>query len=101
MTSRCSATIAFIGRKGRVIGAEIADPHHATLAGVRVGDSLEAVLQRLRGRYRKSSDDNGMPRLEIDSETGRNALVIESDGAKIIRLRAGETPFVLFAPRCL
>lgn len=96
------SSVAFMIREGRVARVDISDPRHATLSGLHVGDSEERAKQVYAGRYEIESHfyvDEGHY-LIVRSRDKRYALVIETDGRVVTRLRAGSMPAAEFVEGC-
>lgn len=96
------ASVGLLVRSGRVVRLEVADPYHATLSGLRAGDTEQRARQLYAGKY-ELEDHTYIPGghyLTVRSK-GRRALLIETDGRVVTRLRIGLTPAVHYPDGCL
>jgi len=94
--------IVFMFEKGRLTRVDIADAHHTTLRGLRIGDSEMRARELYTGEYEDSPHkyvDAGHY-LTIRSSDKRYALVIETDGRFVISLRAGVIPSAEYVEGC-
>jgi hypothetical protein len=81
---------------------DVGDAHHFTLRGLRVGDSERRARELYSGEYEDSAHkyvDDGHY-LTVRSANKRYALVIETDGHFVTRLRAGTVPAVEYVEGC-
>lgn len=95
------SSVAFMIREGEVARVDVSDPRHATLSGLHVGDSEERAKQLYAGRYEiePHAYEEGHY-LIVRSRDKRYALVIETDGRVVTRLRAGSMPAAEFVEGC-
>lgn len=94
--------IVFMFEKGTLARIDIADAHHTTLRGLRIGDSEMRARELYSGEYEEGPHkyvDAGHY-LTIHSRDKRYALVIETDGRFVISLRAGVIPAVEYVEGC-
>jgi hypothetical protein len=95
--------IQFMVEKGRLTRIDITDAHHPTLSGILIGDTEEHARQVYGGRLevtRHKYDQDGHY-LTLRSRDRRQALVLETDGKHIARMRAGLVPSVEYVEGCL
>jgi hypothetical protein len=94
--------IVFMFEKRVLTRIDLADAHHTTLRGLRIGDSE----QRARDLYAREFEDSphkyvkGGRNLTIRSADKRYALVIETDGRFVTHLRAGAIPSAEYVEGC-
>jgi len=94
--------IVFMFEKGTLTRIDIADAHHTTLRGLRIGDAERRARELYSGEYEESPHkyvDDGRY-LTIRSKDKRHALVIETDGRFVIDLRAGVIPSAEYVEGC-
>lgn len=91
--------VRFMVEKGMIVRADV-DPEIANASGIRVGDTEDQVRQ-------KHADVKVEPHRQIPGArmltvngAGKSALVMESDGTKIISVRAGLQPSVSYSEGC-
>jgi hypothetical protein len=94
--------IVLMFEKNTLTRIDLADAHHFTLRGLRVGDSERRARELYSGEYEDSAHkyvDDGHY-LTVRSASKRHALVIETDGRFVTRLRAGTIPAVEYVEGC-
>jgi len=94
--------VAFMIERGRVTRIEITDAHHPTLSGVRVGDT-ESDAQAAYGKQLEVTPhkyQDNWHYLTLRSRDKRYALVMETDGKRITRMRTGIVPSVEYVEGC-
>jgi hypothetical protein len=94
--------VAFMIERGRVTRIEITDAHHRTLSGVRVGDT-ESDAQAAYGNQLEVTPhkyESNWHYLTLRSRDRRYALVMETDGKRITRMRTGVVPSVEYVEGC-
>jgi hypothetical protein len=88
---------------GKVSRVEVYDHTHATLGGVRVGDSV-AHVKKIHGRRlvieQHKYDDEGHY-LIVFSLDKKRALVMETDGKVVTQLRTGLSSSAQYVEGCL
>ena len=83
--------VQFMVQNGKVSRIDVIDAQHPTLSGLRVGDSEGRAHQVYEHRLevkRHAYDDNGHY-LVLRSEDKKRALLLETDGKFIRKMRAG------------
>ena len=88
--------------RGRVTRIEITDAHHRTLSGVRVGDT-ESDAQAAYGKQLEVTPhkyQGNWHYLTLRLLDRRYALVMETDGKRITRMRTGIVPSVEYVEGC-
>jgi hypothetical protein len=94
--------VVFMIERGRVTRIEITDAHHRTLSGVRVGDT-ESDAQAAYGNQLEVTPhkyERNWHYLTLRSRDRRYALVMETDGKRITRMRTGIVPSVEYVEGC-
>jgi hypothetical protein len=94
--------VAFMIERGRVTRIDITDAHHPTLSGIRVGDR-ESDAQAAYANQLEVTPHKYQPTwhyLTLRSRDRRHALVIETDGQRITRMRSGVVPSVEYVEGC-
>jgi len=98
-----SPSVLFMVEEGRIARVETADPRFRTHSGVRVGDS-EARARSVYGRRLEVTghkyDDTGHYFI-VRSADRRYALVMETDGKRVVYIRAGVEPAAEYVEGCL
>lgn len=99
---KSSPSMLFMIEDGRVARVETADPRFRTYSGARVGDS-EAKVRKIYGRRLVVTghkyDETGHYFI-VRSANKRHALVMETDGKKVIYIRAGIEPAAEYVEGC-
>ncbi len=91
--------VRFMVEKGVITRADV-DQEIANTSGIRVGDTEDQVKQQHAGvKVEPHSQVKGGHVLTVEGE-GKTALVMESDGTKITRIRAGLEPSVSSVEGC-
>ena len=88
--------------KGRVARIDMRDRSHATISGIRLGDSESAVKRAYRGRYTRTPHkyvEKGHYFI-IRSSDRKSAMVIETDGRHVTMIRAGKKPEAEWVEGC-
>ena len=92
----------FMVEKGRIVRVETKDRRFRTASGARVGDS-EATVRRIYGRRLEVTahkyDEHGHY-LIVRSTDRRYALVMETDGKKVVFIRSGVVPAAEYVEGC-
>jgi hypothetical protein len=94
--------IVFMFERNTLTRIDLADAHHFTLSGLRVGDTEDRARELYLGRFEESPHkylEEGHY-LTLRSADKRHALVIETDGRFVTRLRAGVVPSVEYVEGC-
>jgi hypothetical protein len=94
--------IVFMFEKDILTRVDFADPHHATLRGVRIGDAESRARELYKGEFEERPHKyvaDGRY-LIVRSADRRYALVMETDGRFVTRLRAGAMPSVEYVEGC-
>lgn len=87
---------------GFISRVDLDGSHHATISGVRVGDS-EQRARTVYGERARVSPHKYLDRghyLTVMSRDRKYALVIETDGEKIIQIYAGKLPAAQYVEGC-
>jgi hypothetical protein len=96
-------TLLFMVEAGHVVRVETADASYHTSSGVAVGDTEEHALQRYRGGVETAVhhyNEKGHY-LTVRSKDKRSAVVLETDGTRVVYIRAGRVPAAEYVERCL
>ena len=94
--------VRFLVEGGRIRRADLAGGSRATLSGLRIGDA-EARAREIYGARVAATPHKyleGGRYLTWKSSDGRFALVLESDGEKIVAIRAGARPAAEYVEGC-
>jgi hypothetical protein len=94
--------IVLMFEKGVLTRIDFDDAHHATLRGLRIGDSERRARELYSGEYQENphkyvADGHY---LTIRSSDKRYALVVETDGRYVSHLRAGVVPSAEYVEGC-
>jgi hypothetical protein len=93
----------FMVEDGRITRAETDDRRYQTASGIRVGDS-EARVRDVYGPRLEVEEHKYDPsghNLIVRSADRRFALVMETDGKKVVYIRAGQLPSAEYVEGCL
>ena len=88
---------------GKVTRIDITDALHQTVLGIRVGDT-EAQAQTAYGgtlEIRPHKYDEYGHYLIMRSQDRKSAIAFETDGKRIVKMRAGVLPSVEYVEGCL
>jgi hypothetical protein len=99
---KSSPTLLFMVENDRITRIETADPRFRTQSGVRAGDS-EAEARRIYGKRLEVMEHKYYETghyLIVRSADDRHALVMETDGKKVVRINAGVWPSVGYVEGC-
>ena len=94
--------VVFMFEKGILTRIDLADAHHVTLRGLRIGDSERRARELYSGGYEETPHKyvEGGRYLTIRSTDKRYALVVETDGRFVTRLHAGAVPSAEYVEGC-
>jgi hypothetical protein len=99
---KSSPSVVFMVEEGHITRVETADPSFSTHSGVRVGDS-EVKVRQIYGRRLKvmahKYDEVGHY-LVVYAANRQHALVMETDGRKVVYIRAGIEPSAEYVEGC-
>jgi hypothetical protein len=99
---KTAPSMLFMVEKGRIVRVETRDRRFRTASGARVGDS-EATVRRIYGRRLEVTghkyDQHGHY-LIVRSTDRRYAMVMETDGKKVIFIRSGALPAAEYVEGC-
>jgi hypothetical protein len=103
---KSSPSLLFMVEEGRVTRVETADPRFRTYSGVRVGHSESRVRRAYApyGRRLVMTAHKYEPAghyFIVRSADKRYALVMETDGKKVVYIRAGLEPAAEYVEGCL
>ena len=94
--------VQFMIQHGRVSRIDVIDAQHSTMSGLRIGDT-EGRAHQLYGRRLQvkphAYDDNGHY-LVVRSEDKKRALLLETDGTLVRKMRAGLVSSVKLIEGC-
>jgi hypothetical protein len=94
--------VLFMVEKGRIVRVETRDGRYRTWSGARVGDPEATVRGLYAGRLEVTPhkyDERGHY-LIVRSRDRRHALVLETDGEKVTRIRSGRVPAAEYVEGC-
>ncbi len=91
--------VRFMVEKGVIVRADV-DPEIANTSGIRVGDTEDQVRQKHADVKVEPHRHIPGARMLTVNGAGKSALVMESDGTKIISVRAGLQPSVSYSEGC-
>lgn len=100
---RSAPTVLFMVEEDRIVRMETADPRFQTHSGVRVGDSEARARRIYGGRVEVTAHkyDEAGHYFIVRSADRRYALVMETDGKKVVYIRAGLEPAAEYVEGCL
>ncbi len=96
-------SIHFMIEDNRITRVETDDARYQTVSGIRVGDTEDKVKKVYKGKAKITVHhyvDQGHY-FTIRSRDKKHALVIETDGKKVIYIRAGAIPSAEYVEGCL
>jgi len=102
VTAEGDPGISFIVENGHVQRVDIDDAHHFTAAGVKVGDTEQRAKDAYAGQVEVTDHTyvEGGHYLTVRSKDRKRALVLETDGKYVTRLRAGLEPAAEYVEGC-
>ena len=103
MRLRSVPSLLFMVEDDRIVRVETADPRFRTQSGIRVGDPEARVRGLYGGRLEVTEhkyDERGHYFI-IRSADHRHALVLETDGERVVYIRAGLEPAAEYVEGCL
>lgn len=101
--SQSNPTLLFMVEDGLITRVETDDPKFQTASGIRVGNS-EARVRAVYGKRLEITEHQYFldgHYLTVRSADRRFALVVETDGEKVIYIRSGQVPSVEYVEGCL
>ncbi len=96
------AGVRFMVEEGVVSRVDIDDSHHQTNSGIRIGNTEEHA-RKVYGQSAQVSPHKYLDQghyLTIKSRDGKYALVLETDGKRIIQIHAGRLPSAEYVEGC-
>ena len=101
--SKSEPALLFMVEDGRITRAETDSRRYQTASGIRVGDS-ESRVRRVYGSRLEVEEHTYDPAghyLTVRSADRRFALVMETDGKRVVYIRAGQMPSAEYVEGCL
>jgi hypothetical protein len=94
--------VSFIIENTHVERVDIDDAHHFTATGIKVGDTEKRAQAAYAGQIEVSDHTyvEGGHYLVVHSKDRKRALVIETDGRYVTRIRAGLEPAAEYVEGC-
>lgn len=101
--SKSAPALLFMVEDGRITRAETDNRLYQTASGVRVGDSESRVRQVYgsRAQVEQHTYDPAGHYFTVRSDDRRFALVMETDGKRVVYIRAGQVPSAEYVEGCL
>jgi hypothetical protein len=94
--------VQLMSENGKVTRIDITDAHHQTVLGIRIGDTEAQAQTADDGKLEigpHKYDEHGHY-LILRSPDKKSAMVFETDGKRIVRMRAGVVPSVEYVEGC-
>jgi hypothetical protein len=87
---------------GQVTRIDVTDGRHPTVLGIRVGDTEARAQATYGGKLEVTPHkyDGRGHYLTLRSPDKKSAMIFETDGERIVRMRAGVVPSVEYVERC-
>jgi hypothetical protein len=94
--------LLFMVEGERVVRVETRDRRYRTASGARVGDGQAAVRRLYRGRF-EEGPHKYLPAgryLAVRSPDRTHAMVLETDGKRVVLIRSGSMPAAEYVEGC-